>query len=599
MISSSNQFFFLFSFIALDLILIVITVYWKYFKGLYNLLKTLAILKTHERKYSKGSFSYANVIETKVDLFPDFVQFENVETNETRTLAEVERLANQIANWGLKMNLKPHDTIALMLFNNVDYFSIWYGFSKIGVAVALLNTNITGKAFTYSIETSLKTTESKILIIDSELNSKLNKDLDALKSEGIQVYTFGEQDSDLALQIKNISTSRPSRSYRKEIKEKDPLIFIFTSGTTGLPKACKISQTRYYLGSYLYPNLCELNKNDVIYSPLPLYHSAAGLLGIGGAINIGIRYCFRKKFSASSFSSDCIKCKATTVQYIGELCRYLTSIPPNSLDSQLKLKTAFGNGMRTEYWELFQKRYNIKRIVEFYSATEGNVGLFNSFDQIGALGFVPKFLDFIYPVPLVRVDPDDPKMPIRDSNGYCIPCKDNEVGLLISAINTKGGLSRRFEGYTESKATSEKLLADVFQKGDKYFNTGDLLYRDKYGFFYWSDRAGDTFRWKGENVSTTEISQILSHCVGVKDVVVYGVSIPNTDGKAGMAALVCENNSINLESISEECTKDLPPYARPLFLRLKSDGKLPTTTTHKYVKTDLIKEVNLFLIIKY
>jgi fatty-acyl-CoA synthase len=276
------------------------------------------------------------------------------------------------------------------------------------------------------------------------------------------------------------------------------------------------------------------------------------------------------------------------IQYIGELCRYLVNLAPNPLDQQLSIRVAFGNGMRKEYWEKFQERYKVKNIIEFYAATEGNIGLFNCFEKVGPLGYIPRFLDFIYPLKIVKTDPHDQSVPYRNSKGFCELCELNEPGLLLGEITT----SRRFEGYTDKKATNAKILKDVFRKGDSYFNTGDLLSRDAEGYYYWSDRIGDTFRWKGENVSTTEVSEVISECHCVDDVVVYGVSVPNTDGKPGMAAIVGKDNALDLSEIEAECAKHLPVYARPLFLRLKSDGKLPTTSTHKYVKHDLVNEVS-------
>jgi fatty-acyl-CoA synthase len=385
---------------------VFLTSYWRTISGLAKLLSMLYENTKHTLLYKNKPFSYADYVESKVDENPEKVKFILAETGEKRTLIEVDALANQIANWGLTKRCKQKNSIALMLLNNVDYFSIWYGFSKIGVSTALLNTNVLGKAFLHSVETSLVSSEVKILILDINLKEPLQKELDELTSKGIQIFLWG--DTNFAGEIAKQTRNRPDKGFtRNEIKDNDSLIFIFTSGTTGLPKACKISQFRYYMGAIIYPVLGELTNKDVIYSAMPLYHSAAGLMSVGGSIRSGATLVIRKKFSATNFTKECLQYGVTTVQYIGELCRYLVNLPPNEDDQKLAIRVAFGNGMRKEYWTKFTERYHVKHVVEFYAATEGNVGLFNCFDKIGPLGYVPWFLDILYPLKLVRTDPND------------------------------------------------------------------------------------------------------------------------------------------------------------------------------------------------
>lgn len=253
--------------------------------------------------------------------------------------------------------------------------------------------------------------------------------------------------------------------------------------------------------------------------------------------------------------------------------------------------------MRPEVWPIFQKRFRVQRILEFYASTEGNLALFNSCDHEGALGFIPRFADILYPVSILRVDEHDKTIPYRDANGRCQVCKPNEVGLLVASINNKR-IDRRFDGYTDSAATSKKILYDVFKSGDVYFNTGDLLYRDSVGYFFWSDRTGDTFRWKGENVSTTEVAQVLASIKGVSDACVYGVEILNCDGKAGMATITLSDSSnisnFDWNNLANELSLHLPTYARPLFIRVQKEIKV--TSTFKHIKADLVKEVSLTII---
>lgn len=383
---------------------------------MFRLLAVGIRLRLHSLLYSKGSFSYADVFESNCDRYPDQVQFIMAETGESCTKKQVDDLANQVAAWGISQGLKALDSVALMMLNNLSFVSIWLGFAKIGMGTALINTNLTGKPFGHSVETSLKSSDVKIVIVDAELEVQLKADLDELRQNGVKVLIWGQStlvSKDISLEIKQCTTQRPPKSHRSVIRERDPLLYIFTSGTTGLPKACKISQTRFLSGSYFYPYLCGLDRTDVIYSAMPLYHSAAGIIAAGGALFANVPLVLRKKFSVSAFSSDIIKYNITSIQYIGELCRYLVNAPKNDLDKKIRLKSAIGNGMRVEYWQDFKTRYNVTQIYEFYTATEGNIALFNLFGATGPLGFVPVFLDYFVPFKLVKVNPDDPSQPLR------------------------------------------------------------------------------------------------------------------------------------------------------------------------------------------
>lgn len=279
------------------------------------------------------------------------------------------------------------------------------------------------------------------------------------------------------------------------------------------------------------------------------------------------------------------------MQYIGELCRYLINAPPNADDHKVKLRAVMGNGMRPDVWVLFQKRYNVQRIVEFYGATEANVAFFNSTGKVGALGYFPSPLKHFLPLALLRVDPLNKEVPIRDEQGHCVPVVDGEVGLLCALIDNKQ-ISRRFDGYSDKAATNKKLLANVFKDGDSYFNTGDLLSCQD-GYYFWSDRVGDTFRWKGENVATTEVENALSACPLFDDVSVYGVTVPDCDGRVGMAAIILkEGVAVDSKEWSQhfiaECEKNLAAYSRPAFLRVQAS--LVVTATFKHQKANLVKD---------
>lgn len=396
--------------------------------------------------------------------------------------------------------------------------------------------------------------------------------------------------------ISTANKTRPAKSIRAHVRESDVLLYIYTSGTTGLPKAGKISHTRYFIAASPFRIMCSLTNEDRIYTALPLYHSSAVMLGVGSAIISGATMVLRKKFSVRAFSEDCSAHNITAVQYIGELCRYLKDAPPAEADSSLSIRIAFGNGLRADVWKGFQRRYGIRHIVEFYAATESNIATF-SLDKPGSCGFVPRIANSIYPVKIVRTDPFEPGDPIRDNKtGFCTICGPNEPGLVLGEINDKRA-DKRFDGYTDLSATQKKVIRDVFRKGDKYFNTGDVLYQDRPGYFYFADRTGDTFRWKGENISTSEVEFALNSMECVGDAAVFGVDVPGYDGKAGMAVLVLSEKTVSARKIARSfsreewdefntcCRSQLAPAARPLFVRFAID--IPKTETFKHRKGPL------------
>lgn len=365
-------------------------------RNVFELLMMLIKIKLHSYLYSNKIWSIIDIFENKFDklIKKNNIQFITIEDNKKILTKDIEILANKISNWGINIQLKQKDTICLMCLNRPEYVSFWLGMAKIGVSTALLNTNITGKPFIHSVQVSVQNSQQKIVVIDNEIIESLDNEIEYLKTQGIQVLFL----QNLLKDVQYFSSERPSKSYRNQIKESDPLLFVFTSGTTGLPKAAKISNTRFYMMTLPCSEMAYLREGERVYCALPLYHSAGGILGVGGSLITGATLVFRKKFSASQFTNDCIKYQCTSMQYIGELCRYLLNSPPNPNDSNLKLRYAFGNGLRADVWEKFQKRFNIGRIIEFYSATEANVALFNSTGKIGPLGCVPRILDFLYPV---------------------------------------------------------------------------------------------------------------------------------------------------------------------------------------------------------
>jgi len=282
-----------------------------------------------------------------------------------------------------------------------------------------------------------------------------------------------------------------------------------------------------------------------------------------------------------------VRWDCTLFQYIGELCRYLVNSPPHPKENAHRLRLACGNGLRPDVWPEFKQRFHIPQIIEFYAATEGNVTMFNFEGKEGAVGRIPWFLAHRFPTKVVRFDVEL-QQPVRNQQGFCIECDPGEPGEVIGRIlkdSSKPG--QRFEGYATQSETEKKILRDVFAKGDVWFRTGDLMRKDAHGYFYFVDRIGDTFRWKGENVSTTEVEEAIGAFEGALEANVYGVTVPGRDGRAGMAAIVAEPG-FNLAAFHEHLAGRLPEYARPVFLRLRNT--IEVTTTFKTKKIDLVKQ---------
>jgi fatty-acyl-CoA synthase len=292
----------------------------------------------------------------------------------------------------------------------------------------------------------------------------------------------------------------------------------------------------------------------------------------------------RRKFSASHFWDHVADHDCTVFVYIGELCRYLLNQPSHSKERAHRLRLGFGNGLRPDVWTEFQERFSVPNILEFYGSTEGNVSMFNFDGQPGAIGRVPPYLQRNFAVRLVRFDVEAEEV-IRGDDGLCILCEPGEAGEAVGLIQDDA--RHNFSGYADKAASEKKILRDVLQHGDAWFRTGDLMRQDKDGYFYFVDRIGDTFRWKGENVSTTEVAQTIARYPGVAEVNVYGVKVDASDGRAGMAAIT-PTAAFNIKGLPAFLEQELPAYARPLFVRIQP--ALETTGTFKYRKVDLVRD---------
>ena len=548
---------------------------------LSSAVRTLGRLKDVQKHPDR---TWADVIEQLARDKPDNVAIYG-EDGSTLTYREWNERANRYARWALATGVKRGDAVALLMENRPEYLVAWLGIVKIGAIAALINTNLTGMGLAHSLNIS----GADHAIIGAEFAENFFAARDQF-DRPIEAWIEGPAMQGAAHLSEALDLHSPDplpADVRAGLSQEDTALYIYTSGTTGLPKAAKISHLRLQTMAGAFSAATKATERDRMYVVLPLYHSAGGVCAIGSTLTVGGSVIIKRKFSAREFWDDCARHEATLFQYIGELCRYLLNSPPNPVERAHGIRLAVGNGLRPEIWEPFQQRFGIPRIVEFYGATEGNVALMNYDGTVGAVGRIPSYLKKTFNVEIVKFDLEKEE-PVRGPDGFCIRCEPGEVGEAIGKIivdpNKPTG---RFEGYADPKATEKKILRDVFEKGDAWFRSGDLMKQDKLGYFYFMDRIGDTFRWKGENVATSEVAEAISVFPGVKEANVYGVTIPGTDGRAGMVALVYEGEP-DWEKFKAHLDANLPAYSHPVFVRLQEAVEI--TGTFKHRKVDLVKE---------
>ncbi|XP_077988218.1 long-chain fatty acid transport protein 2-like [Glandiceps talaboti] len=508
--------------------------------------------------------------------------------NTIHTYKDIDIMSNKFANYVRAQGLKLGDTAAILMYNEPAFLWVYFGFAKLGISVALINYNLRGDAITHCMDVC----NAKILVLanDNELAIATKEVNNQLQVRNIDVWIVGENTqgcfTDVSKEV-NQTTDKPiPRETRNALSETDKSVFIFTSGTTGLPKAAIISHYRHLLGVFLPSTLSNaVHPDDRIYISLPLYHSSGFALGLGCTVAVGMTMVLGRKFSVKHFWDDCRRHNVTVFVYIGEICRYLLSAPKSPGDNCHSVRLAYGNGLRPDIWKQFQERFHIPVIGEIYGATEAPFVCVCDNNTIGAVGRFSPLLKFLTGFELIKCDLETAE-PIRDSKGRVVPVKRGESGLLICPINEFA----RYDGYSGKRTLSEKkLIKNAFKDGDLYFNSGDLLVLDKNYYLYFSDRLGDTFRWKGENVATTEVAEAITSHPSIEEANVYGVKVPGQDGRAGMAAIVLKNNcSLETKEFYQFVTSALPIYACPRFIRVMKS--LDTTGTFKYKKTDLVKE---------
>jgi len=504
--------------------------------------------------------------------------------------AEFNRRANRVAHAMRAEGLVRGDVAALLMENRPEFIVLWAGLAKLGVTVALVNPNSRERALQHALAES----GARVALVGAEVLPNYAT-IDAA-DRGLRTFVDTEGGAsgalptgcrDLGPLLDAASDANPDAHWRDGLVAGDDLFYIYTSGTTGLPKAARLSHMRYLGVGDGMSAVADWGPDDVILCVLPLYHGAGGMVVVSSALAQGATVALRRRFSASRFWDEVREYGVTGWQYVGEICRYLMQRPPTDRDRDHGLRVMLGAGLGADIWTAFQERFGVERILEGWSSTESNTSLLNVDGHPGSCGRIP--FKELHNARLVRYDVAEDRHP-RDGDGWLIECEIGEVGELVAAIpDLPDSGAGRFEGYTSATATERKILRDVFSPGDVWYRSGDLLREDADGYFYFVDRIGDTFRWKSENVSTQEVAEAIADFPGLELANVYGVRVPGTEGRAGMAALVLEPCAeFDGAAFFALTAERLPHYAVPLFVRLSTSADL--TATFKLRKVALQRE---------
>lgn len=502
---------------------------------------------------------------------------------ESLTYEEFNQKANRLAHYFKRTGTSKGDVLVVAMENRIELLLCVTALSKLGAVSALINTSQRNEVLKHSVSLVAPTR----VIVGAELLGAFDEIKDilpaaedaklwvrdaALVAHNPAGYTdllvLLEQESD----VENLPETQT-------LCANDPLCYFYTSGTTGMPKAAVLTNGRYMKAYGGIGQACiQLKPSDRVYVPLPFYHATALVVAWSSIVAGGAALVLARKFSASRYWHDVVEHEVTGLCYIGELCRYLIAQEPSDIEKSNKVRLMFGNGLRPEIWKAFKDRFGINRVHEFYGSSEGNVGFMNVLNLDNTVGFTP------LPYAIVQYDVDADAA-VRFSNGFMRKVSKGSEGLLLGEINDKSP----FDGYTDPEKTEKTILRNVFKEGDAWFNTGDMMRDLGFRHAQFVDRLGDTFRWKGENVSTTEVENALGEYPGVIDAVVYGAEIPNTNGRAGMAALRLQTDvTLDFDKLYAYLAGILPAYAAPVFIRLVDE--IEQTGTHKYKKAPLKKD---------
>lgn len=504
----------------------------------------------------------------------------------TLTYSEVNQWANRIAHHLIAQGISKGDVVAVFIENRPELLVTILAVAKVGAISALLNTSQTRDTLAHS----LNLVAPVAIIVGEELVPAFSAVCERVSIDPARSWFVADQDTYnhpgiapdgflnlMTACLDNASDNPPSS---QQVFLDDPCFYIYTSGTTGLPKAGVFKHGRWMRSSASFGLIAlDMRPQDIVYCTLPLYHATGLCVCWGSAISGASGFAIRRKFSASQFWSDVRHYRATTLGYVGELCRYLVDQPASTEDRRHGVTKMIGNGLRPGAWRVFKTRFGVDHICELYAASDGNIGFTNVLNFDNTVGFSLMSWE------LAAYDHDS-GAPTRESDGFMRRVAKGEQGLLLAKIDDKAPL----DGYTDPQKTAKVVLHDVFEKGDRYFNTGDLLRNIGFGHAQFVDRLGDTFRWKGENVSTTEVENILLQHPNISEAVAYGVEVRNTNGRAGMAAITPAESlaTLDFRELLAFAREHMPAYAVPLFLRVKV--KMETTGTFKYQKTRLKDE---------
>jgi fatty-acyl-CoA synthase len=485
--------------------------------------------------------------------------------DERITYREANETVNRYAAVLAARGVGHGDVVGVMLRNSPDAVLLMLAIVKCGAVCGMLNYHQRGKVLAHSIGLLAATA----VVAEPDL-------IDPIVESGADTTGLMTVE-ELHRLVATAPIGNPASA--SAVLAKDKAFYIFTSGTTGMPKASVMTHYRWLRALGGFGGLgVRLRSTDTLYCCLPLYHNNALTVSLGSVLNSGAALALGKSFSASRFWDEVIGYEATAFVYIGEICGYLLNQPPKPTDRVHKVRVIVGNGLRPAIWDEFTQRFGIPRVCEFYGASEGNTAFVNVFNVSKSTGICPS------PVAFVQYDPDSGE-PARGSDGRLHKVMSGEPGLLLSKVSD----FQPFDGYTDKSATEKKLVRNAFKDGDVWFNTGDLMRSQGFGHAAFADRLGDTFRWKGENVATTEVEAALSSDPAIGGCTVFGVEVPGAGGRAGMAALQLKDGAeFDGKAVAAAFYGALPGYAVPLFVRVVPT--LAHTSTFKSQKVDLRKQ---------
>ncbi len=541
---------------------------------LRRLLGLLDAARTNYLWSPRSTTGIVQLLEAWADQRPDdpYLVFET----SSFSIGRFEQLAEAHAQAYARLGVVEGDVVALALENRPAFLFHFYGLLKLGAVAALLNPRLRDAPLAHALSTA----NAKLVVCEAPLAAPLEIASQQLEAPP-RLFVDGQE---LASPVDPVClkgacwrvTSPEPRPKRRPLPLSATAAYVYTSGTTGLPKAGVVKHHRLFRAGRIFGAFAGAGRGQGLYLSLPLYHGNATIIAVPLTLAHRTRLILARRFSARRFFADCAEHEATLAMYIGELCRYLLATPPGPTDRSHGVRCVFGNGLRPALWRPFRERFGVEQILEFYAATEGNAETINMLGVEGSCGPL-----LVGKMALARYDESREEL-ARDRRGLCHHARAGEPGLLLGAISDRND----FAGYTDREATSRKVLRDVFKRGDAWFDTGDLLRRDHLRHLYFIDRLGDTFRWKGENVATGEVEQALAARHEVALCAVYGVQVGEREGRCGMATVqLAPQASFDGAAFFTHLAARLPEYAQPRFIRLVV--KLELTDSFKLKKRTL------------